>query len=107
MQRVPCAEYRYFRRLPQELAANDATRISARTRLSADAAPSDRKSLSSARNTVSSKTPASERMVEAADKALYSAKTSGRARARMLDIADVDIPWLVKDVANAPRHATR
>jgi diguanylate cyclase (GGDEF)-like protein len=44
-------------------------------------------------------------LVEAADKALYSAKTSGRARARMLDIADVDIPWLVQHIAAAPGQA--
>jgi len=43
-------------------------------------------------------------MVEAADKALYAAKTSGRARARMLDVADVDIPWLARHIASAPNR---
>lgn len=44
-------------------------------------------------------------LVEAADKALYSAKASGRACARMLDIADVDIPWMVQHIAAAPGQA--
>lgn len=38
-------------------------------------------------------------LVQAADKALYSAKRSGRARARVLDIADVDSPLLARDIA--------
>jgi diguanylate cyclase (GGDEF)-like protein len=38
-------------------------------------------------------------LVQAADKALYSAKHAGRARARLLDIADVDSPHLARDLA--------
>jgi diguanylate cyclase (GGDEF)-like protein len=37
-------------------------------------------------------------LVHAADKALYSAKRSGRARARLLDIADADAPQLARDI---------
>jgi len=46
-------------------------------------------------------------LVEAADKALYTAKTAGRARARLLDIADVDTPWLAQRLARAPRPPPR
>jgi len=38
-------------------------------------------------------------LVQAADNALYSAKRAGRARARMLDIADVDMPQSARDIA--------
>ena len=43
-----------------------------------------------------------EDLVHAADKALYSAKHSGRARARLLDIADVDSPLLAREIAPPP-----
>ncbi len=48
-------------------------------------------------------------LVQAADKALYSAKRSGRARARLLDIADVDAPQLARDIAppDSRQSATR
>ncbi len=42
-------------------------------------------------------------LLEAADKALYSAKHAGRARARLLDIADVDTPAAARDVARSRR----
>lgn len=38
-------------------------------------------------------------LVHAADQALYSAKHSGRARARLLDMGDVNSPQLVRDIA--------
>jgi diguanylate cyclase (GGDEF)-like protein len=38
-------------------------------------------------------------LVRAADKALYSAKNNGRARARRLDVADVDAPQMASDVS--------
>jgi diguanylate cyclase (GGDEF)-like protein len=38
-------------------------------------------------------------LLQAADKALYSAKHSGRAQARLLDLADVDNPQLTRDIA--------
>ena len=41
-------------------------------------------------------------LVQAADKALYSAKHAGRAQARLLDIADVDTPQLARDIAPSP-----
>jgi diguanylate cyclase (GGDEF)-like protein len=44
-------------------------------------------------------------LVRAADKALYSAKNSGRARARALDIADVDAPQMASDVSPRRRRA--
>jgi PleD family two-component response regulator len=37
-------------------------------------------------------------LVQAADKALYSAKQSGRAKVMLLDIADVDAPQLARDI---------
>ncbi|MEP6876784.1 MAG: diguanylate cyclase [Burkholderiales bacterium] len=40
-------------------------------------------------------------LVQAADKALYSAKHAGRARARLLDIADVDAPQVARDIASS------
>jgi diguanylate cyclase (GGDEF)-like protein len=43
-------------------------------------------------------------LVRAADKAMYSAKHAGRARARLLDIADVETPRLARDVRPAPRR---
>lgn len=42
-------------------------------------------------------------LVQAADKALYSAKNAGRAQARLLDIADVDTPHLARDIAPSSR----
>ena len=42
-------------------------------------------------------------LVQAADKALYSAKHAGRAQARLLDIADVDTPQLARDIAPSAR----
>ena len=42
-------------------------------------------------------------LVQAADKALYSAKNAGRAQARLLDIADVDTPQLARDIAPSSR----
>jgi diguanylate cyclase (GGDEF)-like protein len=42
-------------------------------------------------------------LVQAADKALYSAKHAGRAQARLLDIADVDTPQLARDIAPSSR----
>jgi hypothetical protein len=56
------------------------------------------------------RTPCSQDdLVAAADKALYSAKHSGRARASLLDIADVDSPLLARDIAPPPgwQRATR
>jgi diguanylate cyclase (GGDEF)-like protein len=38
-------------------------------------------------------------LVKAADGALYAAKNSGRAQARLLDVADVDAPHLARDIA--------
>jgi diguanylate cyclase (GGDEF)-like protein len=38
-------------------------------------------------------------LVRAADRALYSAKHRGRARAHLLDIADVDTPQMARDVS--------
>jgi diguanylate cyclase (GGDEF)-like protein len=38
-------------------------------------------------------------LVQAADKALYSAKKAGRAQARLLDIADVETPQMTRDLA--------
>jgi diguanylate cyclase (GGDEF)-like protein len=37
-------------------------------------------------------------LVLAADKALYSAKHAGRARARLLDMAEIDTPQLARDI---------
>ena len=37
-------------------------------------------------------------LVKAADEALYAAKRGGRAQARLLDVADVDTPSLVRDL---------
>lgn len=50
-----------------------------------------------------------EELVRAADKALYSAKRSGRARARLLDVSDVDAPQLARDIVPpvATQSATR
>jgi diguanylate cyclase (GGDEF)-like protein len=42
-------------------------------------------------------------LVRAADKALHCAKHSGRAQARVLDIADVDTPQLARDIAPSSR----
>jgi diguanylate cyclase (GGDEF)-like protein len=39
----------------------------------------------------------------AADKALYSAKRTGRAQAKLLDIADVDTPALVREIGRLSR----
>jgi diguanylate cyclase (GGDEF)-like protein len=41
-------------------------------------------------------------LVQAADKALYSAKQSGRAKVMLLDIADVDAPQLARDIMSSP-----
>ena len=38
-------------------------------------------------------------LLQAADQALYSAKSAGRARARLLDIAERDTPDLARDIA--------
>jgi diguanylate cyclase (GGDEF)-like protein len=38
-------------------------------------------------------------LVKAADEALYSAKNTGRAQARLLDVVDVDAPHLARDIA--------
>jgi diguanylate cyclase (GGDEF)-like protein len=42
-------------------------------------------------------------LVSAADKALYSAKHAGRAQAKLLDLAHIDSPQLVRDIAR-PSH---
>lgn len=42
-------------------------------------------------------------LVQAADRALYSAKNAGAAQARLLDIADVDTPQLARDIAPSSR----
>ena len=42
-------------------------------------------------------------LVQAADTALYSAKNAGRARARLLDIADIEAPGLARDIASPSR----
>jgi diguanylate cyclase (GGDEF)-like protein len=48
-----------------------------------------------------------DNLTQAADHALYSAKNAGRARARLLDIADVDNPQLARDIAPRFRaHST-
>ncbi|MDB4882144.1 MAG: Diguanylate cyclase protein [Gemmatimonadetes bacterium] len=44
-------------------------------------------------------TPTANDLVHAADKALYSAKHAGRAQGRLLDIADVASPQLVRDLS--------
>jgi diguanylate cyclase (GGDEF)-like protein len=41
-------------------------------------------------------------LVQAADAAMYSAKRAGRARARLLDIADVDAPQMAFDIVPPP-----
>jgi diguanylate cyclase (GGDEF)-like protein len=41
----------------------------------------------------------------AADKALYSAKLAGHARARLLDIAELEAPFLTRDIAAPAREA--
>jgi diguanylate cyclase (GGDEF)-like protein len=46
-------------------------------------------------------------LVLAADKALYSAKHLGRARARLLDMADVDAPQLARDIRGPPDRPLR
>lgn len=43
-------------------------------------------------------------LVEAADKALYAAKAAGRACAQLLDIGDVDTPWLARNITAGPRE---
>jgi GGDEF domain-containing protein len=42
-------------------------------------------------------------LVLAANKALHCAKSAGQAQARLLDIADVDMPQLARDLAPASR----
>jgi len=46
------------------------------------------------------------RLVQAADQALYSAKHAGRARARLLDLADADRPERAREIA-PPRSMRR
>jgi diguanylate cyclase (GGDEF)-like protein len=48
-------------------------------------------------------------LVQAADAAMYSAKRAGRARARLLDIADVDAPQMARDIVPPlfDSHSTR
>ena len=41
-------------------------------------------------------------LVQAADKAMYSAKHCGRGQARLLDVADVDEVRLIRDIVAAP-----
>ena len=43
-------------------------------------------------------------LVQAAGKALHSAKQSGRAQARLLDVADVDTPQLARDIGPSSLH---
>jgi diguanylate cyclase (GGDEF)-like protein len=44
-------------------------------------------------------------LVRAADKAMYRAKHAGRARAWLLDVADVETPRLARAVTTATQHA--
>jgi diguanylate cyclase (GGDEF)-like protein len=46
-------------------------------------------------------------LVLAADKALYSAKQAGRARARLLDMADVDTPHLARAIVRSSDRPLR
>jgi diguanylate cyclase (GGDEF)-like protein len=41
-------------------------------------------------------------LLQAADRALYSAKHSGRGKAKLLDIADVEAPQLASDIGRLP-----
>jgi diguanylate cyclase (GGDEF)-like protein len=49
----------------------------------------------------------SHNLLLAADKALYSAKLAGHAHARLLDISELDAPFLVRDIEPAAREEHR
>jgi diguanylate cyclase (GGDEF)-like protein len=50
---------------------------------------------------------AANTLLLAADKALYSAKLAGHARARLLDIAALEAPFLTRDIAPPPGEELR